>query len=430
MGATFDMTAASAVLKQRYTKKKLNTLSYNDNPLLAMIPKDESLGSNAFVFGIRNAVAQTRSWNTFTSAQAVGNSNAGSSSTYNRFVVPHYNDYTTANITGDAIDSAKGNENALIDVLTAEIDGALYTASRSLAIALYKNGGGSRGQLSSTQTLSATVIQLQNVTDVVNFEVGMPIQLSADDGTGGGGTRNSGAVGFIIKVDRDLGTLTVSNALGGSATAINSIWAAVAVSDFIFQAGDYLTGAITANAAMVGVAGWVPSTAPGVSDSFYGVNRSQDATRLGGVRYNGASGPFEETLIEAAARLGREGSSPDAAFMNPLDFSGLVKALGAKVIYDRAKAFDDPDIGFEAVKLIGPRGPIKIVSDVNCPKGTSYMLKMDTWSLKSIGKAPRIIDLDEVSMLRVANADAYEVRIVSRVCVTCDAPGWNAVITL
>lgn len=419
MGATFDMTAASAVLKQRYTKKKLNTLSYNDNPTLAAMPKDETLGSNAFVFGLRNAVAQTRSWGTFANAQATS-ATAGSSSTYNRFVVPHYNDYTTANITGDAIDSAKGNENALIDVLTNEIDGALYTASRSLAIAMFKNGGGARGQISTGSTISATSITLADVTSITNFEVGMALNTSTTDGTSG--SVKSGTA-YIIAVDRDLGTITVSSSLGGAATAWNTCIATVAVSDSIFQVGDF-------GAAMVGISGWVPSTAPGSSDSFYGVNRSSDATRLGGVRFNGAGGPFEETLIESAARLGREGSQPDMAIMNPLDFSPLVKALGAKVIYDRVKAFDDADIGFDAVKIVGPRGPIKVMSDLNCPKGTAYMLKLDTWSMRSIGKAPRIIDLDEVSMLRVATADAYEVRIVSRVCITCDAPGWNAVITL
>lgn len=428
--ATFDITAASAVLKQRYTKKKLNTLAYNDNPLLAMMPKDETLGSNAFVFGVRNAVAQTRAWGTFSNAQANNANFAGSSSTYQRFVVGHYNDYTTANITGDAIDSAKGNENALIDVLTAEIDGALYTAGRSLAIAMYKNGGGARGQLSSTQNLSSTTWQLATVQDIVNFEVGMPLQFAADDGTGNGSLRNSGAVAYVTGVDRDLGTFTVGASLGGSAQTPAQIGNAIAASDYIFQAGDYKAGTITNNNAMVGLAGWIPTTAPTSSDSFFGVNRSGDATRLAGVRYNGAGGPIEETLIEAAARLGREGSAPDKAFLNPLNYSQLVKALGSKVIYDRAKAVDEPDIGFEAVKLHGPRGPIQVISDVNCPFGTSYMLKMDTWALRSIGKAPRIIDLDEVSMLRISNADAYEVRIVSRVCVTCDAPGWNAVITL
>jgi len=419
--ATFDMTAAAQVLKQRYTRKKLNTLSYNNNTLLALMPKDEALGSNAFVFGVRNAVAQTRSWNGFSQSQA-STANPGGASTYNRFVVPHYNDYTTANITGDAIDSAKGDENTLINVLTGEIDGALYTASRSLAISMYKNGGGARGQISATSNTATTTITLANPTDIVNFEVGMPVVLSTADGTTGS-VKNG--VAYIGAIDRDLGTLTAAASLVAITTPVN--WTAqigtAAANDYIFQLGDF-------GNAMVGLAGWIPQTAPGNTDNFYGVNRSSDATRLAGVRYSGGGGPIEETLIESAARLVREGSEPDYATLNPLNYSQLVKALGAKVFYDRAKAVDDPDIGFEAVKLMGPKGPIKVVADVNCPFGVSYMLKMDTWKMRSIGKAPRIIDLDEVSMLRINNADAYEVRIVSRVCITCDAPGWNAVITL
>ena len=417
MGSTFDITAANQVLKQRYTKKKLNTLSYPNNPFYAMCPKDETLGSNAFVFGVRNAQPQTRSV-AFASAQALGNANAGNASSYARFVVPHYNDYATANISGDAIDSAKGDENTLIDVLTGEIDGANYTATRSLAIAMYRNGGGARGQIASGQ--GTPTVTLADITAITNFEVGMALQVSADDGTGGGGVR-AGQV-FVIGVDRDLGTITVATTLGGSAANWTAGIAAAAANDFIFQLGDY-------NGLMPGFLGWIPTTAP-TSTLFLNVDRSQDKTRLGGVRIVGNGGPIEETLISAAARLGREGSKPDVCYMNTEDYALLVKALGSKVIYERSKSFDAPDIDFESVVITGPTGPIKVVGDLNCPKGTAAMLQLKDWTLRSIGKAPKIIEEDGLMMRAVYNADAYEVRFVSRVCLTCAAPGWSANISL
>jgi len=416
MGTNFDITAATPVLKQRYTKKKILTLAYTDQPFWAAVSKNESGGGISYNVPMRNALPQTRSA-AFANSQA-SFAQAGGSSVYNNFAVTYKEDYATANITGQAIDRANGDMNALVDVLTNEIDGALLTAGRSLGISMFRNGGGARGQISAGSTVGSTTITLANPTDVTNFEVGMALQLSAADGTSG--AVRAGQV-FVQAIDRDLGTLTASTTLGGAAANWTAGVAAAAASDYIFQYGDF-------GAMFTGVAGWVPAVAP-TSTLFFGVDRSTDATRLGGVRFPGNGAPFEETLIDAAARLGREGAKVDNTYVNPLDYASLVKALGAKVIYDRSTAFDMPEIGWEAVKLTGPKGPIKVISDVNVPKGTAYMMTMSTWEFVSMGGAPKIINLDGNKMLRQATADAYEVRIVTRGNLTCCAPGWNAVIT-
>lgn len=410
MGATFDFTAAQAVLKERYTTKKLNTLEYTDNVLHAILPKDEKLGGKTFVWGVRGSVSTTRAAN-FTGGQSGA---GGSSSIYKRFVAPHYNDYAFAYISGDAIDSANGDENALIDVLTGEIDGAVISATRSLAISEYKNGGGARGKGDGSYSVAGAAITLANPFDITNFEQGMVLQFASTDGTSGsvrGGTLT------VTGVDRDAGTITCSqNVNVGITSPVNT--------DFIFANGDF-------GAMMPGLAGYLPTTAPAVGggDSFFSVDRSGDPVRYAGLRFSGNGAPFEETLLTVAARLSREGSKPDTLMMNPEDWANFEKAISSKVIYDRATAFNMPDIGFDAIKMRGPKGPIKVLADVNCPKGTGYMLMLNTWSLKSIGRAPKIIDLDNLKMIRQVTADSYEVRIVSRTTLVCDAPGWNAVIT-
>jgi hypothetical protein len=59
------------------------------------------------------------------------------------------------------------------------------------------------------------------------------------------------------------------------------------------------------------------------------------------------------------------------------------------------------------------------------------MLQMDTWSFESAGEAPGILAADGVSpILRVSNADSYEVRIGYYGQVICEAPNYNCVITL
>lgn len=429
MAVQLDMTGLSAVTKQKYTQKRFNLLCYPDNPLYALIGKITDFGGKNKVIALRNAVPQGRG-PSIAIAQA-----AKTSSVYNGFVVTRAFDYAVASITGEAIKAAKGDANTLIEGLTKEIDGAIHVCMRSLAIAMFKNGGGARGQISTATSfqfpgtggttisvgVAQTVIQLANVGDATNFELGMQIGLSPDDGTGGAGLRTGGATMVTITaVDRDNGLLTAN-------VAWNTITGAAA-SDFLFQGAanvgsDY-------NAMVKGLSGWIPFQPPANTDNFFGVNRSGD-TRLFGLRQVGAGAPIEETIIDAAVKVCREGGKPSHLFMNPLDWAQLAKAIGTRVTVPRTKAAenDEPDIGFEAVEIMGPKGAIKCIADLNCPRGVGYMLQMDTWHLESLEEAPMILDDDGLTILRNPNADSYDVRIGYYANVTCEAPGWNAVLT-
>jgi hypothetical protein len=413
MGATLDTTALAAVLKTQYTQSKVNTLSYPDNPFFAMVAKrTDFVGANKVV-AFRNAVPQGRGAD-FATAQA--NKTA---SVYNKVTVTRAKDYALAQVTGEAIEAAANDAGSLLTSLKSEIDGAIYVCMRSLALAMFKNQGGARGVISSGSNVATPTITLATITDITNFEVGMILNLSATDGTSG--SKLAGTV-TVSALDRDLGTITCT---GNWSSGI----ASAATGQYIFQNGDFEA----TKSMLAGLAAWIPTTAPatGGSDSFFGLDRSSDPTRLAGIRYSaGAGGPIEEILIETMARTAREGGKTDTVFLNPLDYSTLVKALGAKVIYDRAKSFDAPDIGFDAVKLMGPKGPAKIIADLNCPKGYAYALQLNTWKLETLKGAPRILNLDGLQMLRSATADAYEFRIGYYGNMTCEAPGWNAVATL
>lgn len=404
-----DISALTAVLKVQYTQKKVNTLSYTNNPFWAMVKKrTDFLGVNKVV-AIRNGNPQGRGFDFATGLANI------SSSTYNKFTVTRSKDYAFGQVYGEAIEASAKDAGSLLQGLKSEIDGAMYTATRSLAAGLFGNGGGARGQIASGQ--ATPTITLVDPSQAVNFEVGMVLNTSTTDGTSG--AKKAGTV-TLTGVDRVAGTLTASgNWTAGIAT--------VAANDYIFQNGDFEA----VRQGVVGLAGWVPATAPTGGDSFFSLDRSSDPVRLGGVRYTaGSGGPIEEILIDAAALLVREGSKPDVAFMNPLDYANLVKALGSKVIYDRSKSFDDPDIGFDSVKLMGPAGPIKVVADLNCPRGKGWMLQLDTWAFESLGGAPRILNLDGSDMLRSASTDSYVFRIGYYGNLTCEAPGWNAYFAL
>lgn len=100
----------------------------------------------------------------------------------------------------------------------------------------------------------------------------------------------------------------------------------------------------------------------------------------------------------------------------------------SKVQYVDLKA--NAEIGFRGIMINGPRGPIKVVADQNCPSDRAFMLQMNTWKLYSLGKAVRIQDADGMKFLRESTADALEVRIVSWAQLGCRAPGFSCNIRL
>ena len=218
-----DTTALAAVLKTQYTQKKVHLLTYENNPFWAMVPKrTDFVGANKVV-AIRNGAPQGRG-----ASFAVGLGNM-SASVFNKFTVTRVKDYAFAQITGEAIEASAKDAGSLLTGLKTEIDGAIYTCMRSLAISLFRNSGGARGQISAGSNTGTATITLANIDDIVNFEVGMVLNTSTTDGTSG--SKKSGTV-TITALDRDAGTLTASgNWTAGIATA--------AASDFIFKNGDF-----------------------------------------------------------------------------------------------------------------------------------------------------------------------------------------------
>jgi len=389
-----NMTTFAAALKQHYTDEKIENMVYKDNPLLAMISKYEDFGGENLKLPVKYGIPMGRS---ATFADAVSNKTA---SQLKAFLLTRKSDYAIASIANETIEASKGNANAFIEAATFEIDGAIEAATRSLAISLYGDGSGQIGVVGAlaTTTASNDTVTLATIQDITNFEVGMQLNF------GSSGTNKK-----IDSINRDTGVFILDAASGATTT------------EAIYVDGDK-------DNMLTGLGGWLPSSAPGSTDSFFGVNRSSDSTRLGGIRFDGSSLPLEEALIGAAARVAREGGKPDVCFINYNNFGDLEKALGSKVSYVDVKV--NPEIGFRGILIHGPRGPIKVVPDQNCPNGVAYMLQMDVWKLYSLGKAPKILDSDGLKFLRESTADAVEARIGYYAQLGCRAPGFNVRVAL
>ena len=400
----FDQTAAAPILKTRYPTKKILAMSYEKDPLLGMLPKFTDFGGDQKNFVPRYGRPQGGSAN-FNVAQS---NKTGSK--YAKFAVTRVEDLYTASVKGQTVKATRGDANALVEAISSEMDGAIEGCAESAAVSLWRNGGGARGKIASGQ--GTTTVTLTQAADVAQFEINMWVQTSATDGTSGsvrtGHTQITG-------IDRDAGTLTTSANWNVNIPGTNA-------ADFIFRDGDF-------GSMMSGLDAWIPSSAPGAT-AYFGVDRTADVTRLGGIRFSGSGGPIDEVLIDAAERARREHGKPDVVYMNNLDYGPFLKLLGTKREYTSADATGGVGVSYRAVELETSAGPLQVIPAPFCQKGTAWMLQKDTWELASIGDVPQILDLDGSKFLRESGADAYEIRVGYYANLGSYAPGWNVRITL
>ena len=405
--AALSATGFAAALKQHYTSERIENMVYKDNPFLAMVAKYEDFGGENLKLPIKfgNPMGRSADFGTAQSNVTGGNIKA--------FLLTRVKDYAIAQIENEVLEASKGNANAFMEAAVFAIDGSIQAATRSLAVALYGDGSGEIGVVSASVGGTTNQITLATTQDITNFELDM--KLVASTAVSGGTV--SGAAIAVTGINRDTGVLTMAS--DPSTLFTTSI-------KYIFVEGDYATSS-TDLQKVSGLDAWLPSTAPGTT-AFFSVDRSVDVDRLGGIRFDGSSLPIEEALIGAAARAARAGGKPDYCFMNYNNFADLEKALGSKVSYVEKNI--KPEIGFRGILIHGPRGPINVIPDQNCPNGVAYMIQLDVWKLYSLGKAPRILSGDGLKQLRVYNSDAVEVRVGYYAQLGCRAPGWNVRIGL
>jgi hypothetical protein len=394
MSQVFDFTAAGPILKQRYESKKVQTGFFEDRPFLADVPKNETMGGSAFQVAIKYAPMSTRA---FTVPNALAN---GSPDQYKAFNVTNtYNDYAVVQLSGPAIDQTQGDENAMIKLLTEAFDGAYDAAYESQSLQLYGNGGAARGQLSNS-AFATTVATLVSAGDAVKFWAGQVIQSSIDDGTGGNNTK-AGTL-TVAGVDYQGGTVTMTGNLSAGI-------ASIAQNDFFFMFGDYGAG-------FVGLAGWNPVTAPSAT-LFFGVNRTANLVGLSGWRVVGGGAAYEDSTTDLVARMCSIGVKPNRMYVNPIDWANWAKTQNSKVIYDRGQvpSVSTPELMFESLKMMTPKGPMDILADVGVQQGQGRVMQLDQLELMSNGKICRPSNnWANLMWLPSYTDDIYQTRLVSR----------------
>jgi hypothetical protein len=413
-----------AALKELYTddKEYMKDLVYKENPFLALVPKNESPDGFAGKYipvPLEYGVPQGRS-HTFLNAQ--GNQTASQLASFFVYVIQ---DYQLVTITNLLMEQTKTNAGAFVDAAKLQMDGGFRNATNNIAFELFSDGTGARANVASGTNPSGTtyIITIDNVNKIVFFEVGMTlVHFTVSGGTI---TVSATSTGSVVAVDRANGLVTII------ASATDAGWTTTGVS--LAVQGDVISGAFSAGAALAlsGLAAWIPTTTPAANDNFWGVNRSTDPTRLAGLRYNAQSYTIEEGMTNALAFLNREGGKPDLCVMDFASYAALVNSIGAKVVNVQVK-HDEVEVAFDGISFQSAYGRVTVLADRNCPPQTAYLLTMNTWKLRSLGKVPHILTygMEGLEGLRVGNADALEIRIGYYGNLICSAPGWNCVVQL
>lgn len=402
-----DLAAMNAALKELYSGQVVENLVYRDNPTLAMVPKKTDFGGKYYPVPIQTGVSQGRS-STFTDAL-----NNQSAAELESFFLTRASDYSIATIDNQTMLASATDKMSFLSGAKLVIDSAIRSATLSLASALFRSGTGVIGQIAAINISGggpySADITLSSANDIVQFERNMYLVRSTTDG-GAAGT----VVGVVTSVNRSTGVFTASFTQDPTAT-----WT---IGTFLQVQGD-------TNLKIKGFAGWLPAAGPQPADDWFGVDRTVDPTRLAGISYNGSSQSIEEAYIDAAALVAREGGMPTLSPTNFASYAALEKSLGSKVTYIDLKG--PAEIAFRGINVNGANTMIKVFPDRSCQSLRAYLLQMDTWSLMSLGDAPQILRYgDGLEMLRVANADAGQVRVGYYANLCSNAPGWNATLSL
>lgn len=392
-------------MKERYMDSSIvERLVYPDNPLLAKLQKigDTEMVGDQMPVPIFTALPQGLA-SGFTTAQTNAALTAGNTTSYKWVITA--GDYHGVIYIGDkVIMASRTNKGAFLANKEVEMDGLLEQAGENMSVYLWGNGGQALGRRLS---LSGEAVTLYNDIDAQNFEVGMNLKASANDGSTSTDAQRAGTAATLNAVNRSTGTIGAAD------------WAditAFADGDYLFREGDFFGD--TNTIVLKGVQSFI--TATDNAPALWGVTA---ATRLTDPqRYSGCRVPttvtagktYEERIkILLAWMQGRfkTKTSGLTGYMNGEDFQVLETLMAARGV--RQLSDDTTKFGFARIDIETAAGRIPIICDRHCPKGTFFVLRMDDWGISSMGELLHWQHGDGMQILRVYNSTNYEARLIS-----------------
>lgn len=403
-------------LKNNYVTGVITKLVNEEHVFLDKLSKSTGAGyqlidilidKNAQGAGATLAAAQAGS-------QQAANSNVGGA----QWIVP-WGDYSACvEIPDKTMAQSASDLGAFFEAKKEEIDSLYRTFGDIMSAYVLRDSGHSL----ATGTISSGVITLTNKSDAVNFERGQLLVASANDGTSSGHTLlGSGSIGYVIAVNANAGTVTVSATSDGTAGTPGS-WTGTM---YLFRSGDF--GGSGATQILDGFGSYVPATDP--SDTFRNVARAVDVVARSGVRLTAAecAGLDIETRIKRLlARMASNAKSraPKDIFLHPMVWQSLANALearGARPLDGKAGTMN-----FSKLQLASPGrgGMVDIWADKFMPIDACYAVDFEYIKLRHLDGFPKIVNGDGLTMLRKATSNNYEFRLTTYPAFYVKGPGF------
>lgn len=410
---TFDFA-----IKDRYDKvSRVENLTKADRPLLGMMRNDtDFMGDGThipLIYGNPQGIA----------GSGLAQAQTSASNVVGKKFILTAGDYSGSVDIGDkVITASRANPGAFLKNKAAEMDGLYSQMADNIATYMYGNSGNSIGVVASvsigTGINGGDVLTLTEPSQTINFEVGMLVDSSANDGSDTSHVLTQ-TDNEVQAVDRAAGTVDV----GTGATSI-------VATEFLFRTGDFRGN--TGTFIFHGLSDflWPDSTTP---PTIYSMIRTDDPQRLAGSRVPDADIAglnIEERVQKLGAYMtGRyKGPGFTHGFMHPEDWQDLSISLQSRGV--RPLKDDSTRFGYMALEVVTGGRVVRIYADRWCPKGTFFGLRLKDWTLHSMEALIHPIQKDGNVILRKATANDYEYRVVSYPSMCTVAPGYSGRVSV
>lgn len=390
---------------------------YRADPLLGMIKKDTQFGEKIRYVTVGTSPPQGLG----DFGQAKQNKSASTAEEFQVQLASYYGNFS---LGGDLYRRYKftGNKAVLKDPMERESKGIMKQAKNDFSSFLHGNGGGALGRILSTSTLTSQTITLDKGVDRRRIVKGMTLWAATTDGTTGSvlpGYATVTAVGGTPTAP----TVTISQ--NSWATAFTGL----TTTSYLFRAGAFGPSNV-----FYGLDAWCPDWSAGSPSAFLGVTRANAAEQLAGICLTMTTkSPRQRIMLAAQAQADSGASDGRLVYvMNTANWTDLYFELSSNNMLTMTKAPSAPigslktGIEYDAIKLVGPGGPIEVVASPWAPTAVERLLNLDTWTMASCGDWFHWDDdaMPDSPMLEDA-ADAREVRSVGDHQLYCNDPWAN-----
>jgi hypothetical protein len=397
-----NLTTYDAALKNLYPDG-LSEILYEKCPLFGWLPKDKNFkGKSKTIVPMYEG---NRVSNTFEDARQ-----DKSDISLVEFTITRAKMYGMASLDAETIAASADNMGALAKAIETQVRGVQYGMERAFAHQIYGNGFGTLATGDGSWTVSGTTVTVSDKRDLVHISKGIRLEAIVAAET----SKRTGGQGWVevASVNRSASTFTTT-------VAVNSVITDIANTDKFIRKGTY-------NNCIKGLQAWLP---PGgvTATPFFGVDRTLDADRLGGVHVTATAVVLEEAVLDAVGDASVQGCHPTDLFINSKRFYQMAKSMHSKAWVDVEST--NPNIGYRGLGFATDYGDINVIPDPNCPYAYGFLLDRDSWELCSLGDTPHFAMDDGQKFARETDSDGIEFRVRSFHQLTCDAPGHNAIIT-